>query len=241
MSGHSKWSTIKRQKAVTDSRRASLFTKLGRLISVATRAGGNDPTMNFRLRLAIDKARAANMPNDNVERAIKAGTGEGRSDLTKEVVYEGFGPGHVAVIIQAVTDNTNRTAGEIRAVFQKFGGQLGPQNSISWMFGLMAVARVPQTSVSQLDRDRFQLAIIDAGADDIQSDDDRLVIKAKSDQLGSLRTALDAQGVAGYELDLEYVPQTTVVIDEISRRQLFSFFDGLEDLSDVTNFFSNDA
>ncbi len=192
MSGHSKWSTIKRQKAVTDSRRAAVFTKLGRLIAVAARAGGGDPVMNFRLRLAIDKARAANVPNDNIERAVKAGSGEEKEGQTKEIVYEGFGPGGVAVIVNALTDNPNRTASEVRTAFAKHGGSLGGQNSVAWMFRLRGVLAIPKDALPGADREALELSVIDAGADDVREEGDVLVIECPPDRLPALRQSIES-------------------------------------------------
>lgn len=241
MSGHSKWSTIKRQKAVTDSRRAATFTKLARLISVTARSGGGDPAMNFRLRLAIDKARSANLPNDNIERAIKAGTGEGKEGQAKEVVYEGFGPGGVAVIVNALTDNPNRTAAEVRAAFTKHGGSLGGQNSVAWMFRLRGLLTIPKQSVSATDREALELAAIDAGADDVREDGRGLLIECSPDRLPILRQSLDNFARGSVDADTALAPQNTVAVDGAIAAQLHELYDALEEFPDVTSLATNEA
>ena len=239
MSGHSKWSTIKRQKAVTDSRRSAVFTKLGRLVTVAAREGGGDPAMNFKLRLAIDKAKAANVPNDNIDRAIKAGTGELRGDQTKEVLYEGFGPGRVAILVEAITDNPNRTAADMRQLFQKHGGSLGSMNTVAWMFTRKGVLRVPLSLIT--DRDNFLLEAIDIGVDDTQESDDQLVLYCPLEQMRQVQDWLMKSGKTPTSVGPEFVAGTSITIDETAEAQLFALFEELEEHPDVTNFFSNDA
>lgn len=240
MSGHSKWSTIKRQKAVTDARRSAVFTKLGRLISVAARAGGADPVMNFRLRLAIDKARAANMPNHNIERAIEAGAGSGKEGQTKEVVYEGFGPGQVAIMVQAITDNSNRTSAEVRSVFTKHGGSMGGQNSVGWMFAPKGVARISSSALAGKSTDEFELAMIDQGADDVRHEDDTLVVTTPPEKLSPLQEYLRGQNISA-EAEVELVPTTTVEVDERTQEKVYELLGALDELDDVTSVVSNDA
>src|SRR3954453_21530277 len=172
MSGHSKWSTIKRAKGITDAKRGALFTKVAREISVAARQGGGDPEANYRLRLAIEKARSVNMPADNIRRTIEKATGSGEGEQFEEIVYEGYGPGGVAVLVEAQTDNRNRTAGEIRSIFTKAGGQLAGSGAVAWQFeprGLITVSR------DGIDADEVALAAIDAGATDVDTDDEQTV------------------------------------------------------------------
>lgn len=237
MSGHSKWSTIKRQKGITDSRRSAAFTKLGRQITVAARLGGGDPAMNFRLRLAIDTAKGANLPNDNIERAIKAGTGEGKDALTKEVLYEGFGPGGVAIMVEAITDNSNRTSAEVRNVFTKHGGSMGSHNSVGWMFALQGVTRAPATNdPGRLEA--LELQLIDAGADDVRIEGDQLVIISAPEKLPALRLVLgDASDI---ESNIEYVPTTTVELDDDTRLKVHALLEALDELEDVTRVSSNE-
>lgn len=241
MSGHSKWSTIKRQKAITDSRRSAAFTKLARLISVAARVGGGDPDMNFQLRLAIDKAKAANVPNDNIDRAIKAGTGEGKEGLTKEVAYEGFGPGGVAIMLNAVTDNPNRTAAEVRTTFTKHGGSMGGHNSVAWMFELRGVIIIPPATLAATDRQTVELAAIDAGATDVREDGDTIRVECPPDRLAALRTALGRLLTGPIEADTELVAQNTVAVDEATGGQLHELCDLLADLPDVISLATNEA
>jgi YebC/PmpR family DNA-binding regulatory protein len=194
MSGHSKWSTIKRQKGVTDAKRGALFTKVAREISVAARQGGGDPDANYRLRLAVEKARSVNMPSDNIKRTIDKATGGGEADQYEEIIYEGYGPGGVAVLVEAATDNRNRTAAEVRSIFTKSGGQLAGSGAVAWQFeprGLIAVNRDDGVDV-----DEVALAAIDAGAEDVDTDDPESIgIYTSPADLERVRKALDAAGV----------------------------------------------
>lgn len=240
MSGHSKWSTIKRQKAVTDSKRSAAFTKLARLITVAARLGGGDPGMNFRLRLAIDKAKSANVPNDNIDRAIKTGTGEGKDTQTKEVLYEGFAPGGVAVMVEAITDNSNRTAAEVRGVFSKHGGSMGSQNSVGWMFQRSGVARVTLANVSHDQREQLELTLIDAGATDVRDEDDQVIAVTTPETLMRVRQAFTSAQLEA-EADIEFLPTTTVSIDAATRDKVYTLLEALDELDDVTHVYSNDV
>lgn len=240
MSGHSKWATIKRQKGVADARRSAVFTKHAKRIAAAARAGKN-PTMNFRLRLAIDRARAVNMPNENVERAIKSGSGELRGQEEKEALYEGFGPGGVALLVQALTDNPNRTAAEIRSLFTKHGGNLGSANSVAWMFQLRGILRLPPGSVPA-DLDKLQLALIDLGAEDVQLEENDLIIQTPSEKLATVRDWLRDQRYEITEADLAFIPETTVAIEnETMTQQLHHLLDALDEHDDVTTVYSNDV
>src|SRR5215211_9066076 len=192
MSGHSKWSTIKRQKGVTDAKRSALFTKVAREISVAARQGGGDPDANYRLRLAIEKARSVNMPADNIKRTIEKATGSGEAEVFEEMVYEGYGPGGVAILVEAATDNKNRTAADVRAMFAKNGGQLGGSGAVAWQFeprGIVAIAR------NGLEPDDVALLAIDAGADDVDTESDPIEVLVDSTQLEQMRLALEGGGV----------------------------------------------
>lgn len=240
MSGHSKWSTIKRQKGAADARRASVFTKYARLIAVAARQGGKDPDMNFRLRLAIDKARSVNMPNDNIERAVKSGVGELRTQQSKEALYEGFGPGRVAILAQALTDNTNRTTAELRSLFQKYGGSIGSTNSVAWMFRPGGAIRLSATDLPA-DRDAFSLELVDAGADDVNLGGDGLLITTPVDRLQTVKAWIESRRIPIQEADLEFLPTTTVAVDEPTRQRLYELLGALDDHPDVTNVFSNEV
>jgi len=239
MSGHSKWSTIKRQKAVTDSRRSAIFTKHARLITVAVRAGGADPDMNARLRLAIDKARGDNMPNSNIERAIAAGTGADRGEAMKEMSYEGFGPGGVAIVVDAITDNPNRTASDVRTIFTKHGGSLGNVNSVRWMFDTCAVLRFPIAELPP-DREGFELAAIDQGVEDIRTEDEQVVVQAAPEKLAIIRAWLESQGVTVSEASIDLVPKNTVAIDSIEAPKLHALLDALDEHQDVTHAVTNE-
>lgn len=194
--------------------------------------------MNFRLRLAIDKAKSGNVPNDNIDRAIKAGTGEGKEGLTKEMLYEGFGPGGVAVLVEAITDNSNRTAAEIRGTMNKLGGTMGGQNSVSWMFMRSGVIRLAIDNIRDKLED-IELAVIDAGATDVQTDDEHLVILCPPEQLKQVQAVLQQMDLQS-EADIEYIPTTTTTPDDAARTQLHTLLEALDSLDDVTAVISNE-
>jgi YebC/PmpR family DNA-binding regulatory protein len=237
MSGHSKWSTIKRQKGVTDAKRGALFTKVAREISVAARQGGGDPDANYRLRLAIEKARSVNMPADNIKRTIDKATGGGEAEQYEEIVYEGYGPGGVAVLVEAQTDNRNRTAAEVRSMFTKSGGQLAGSGAVAWQFeprGLISVAR------DGVDVDEVALAAIDAGADDVDTDDETIIeIYTTPGELEKVRRALEAGGVAVESAESTMVPNQRVDLDSSKARQALRLVELLEDLDDVQRVTAN--
>ena len=237
MSGHSKWSTIKRQKGVTDAKRGALFTKVAREISVAARQGGGDPDANYRLRLAMEKARSVNMPADNIKRTIDKATGGGEAEQFEEIVYEGYGPGGVAVLVEAATDNRNRTAAEVRSIFTKTGGQLAGSGAVAWQFeprGLIAVAR------DGVDPDEVALTAIDAGADDVDTEDpDTIEIYTPPGDLERVRMALDAAGVLVDSAENTMVAKQTVELDSAKARQALRLVELLEDLEDVQRVTAN--
>lgn len=236
MSGHSKWSTIKRQKGANDAKRGALFTKVAREIAVAARAGGGDPDANYRLRLAVDKARSINMPADNIKRAIERATASGEGEAYEEITYEGYGPGGVAVLVEAATDNRNRTAAEVRSIFAKAGGQLAGAGAVAWQFearGLITVAR------SGVDPDEVALAAIDAGAADVDSESDPIEIYTEPGDLQAVRTALDAAGVPVEDAESAMVPKQTAAVDADHVRKVLRLIDLLEDLDDVQRVTSN--
>jgi YebC/PmpR family DNA-binding regulatory protein len=238
MSGHSKWSTIKRQKGVTDAKRGALFTKVAREISVAARQGGGDPDANYRLRLAVEKARSVNMPSDNIKRTIDKAVGGGESEQYEEIVYEGYGPGGVAVLVEAATDNRNRTAAEVRSIFTKSGGQLAGSGAVAWQFeprGLIAVARD-----AAVDVDEVALAAIDAGAEDVDTDDPESIgIYTSPADLERVRKALDGAGVAVDSAENTMVAKQTVELDSAKARQALRLVELLEDLEDVQRVTAN--
>jgi YebC/PmpR family DNA-binding regulatory protein len=236
MSGHSKWSTIKRQKGANDAKRGALFTKLAREIITAARQGGPDPEANYRLRMAVDKARANSMPADNIKRAIERATGSGAdAEQYDEVTYEGLGPANVAVIVAAMTDNRNRTASEIRSVFNKHGGSLSP---VAWQFEQRGLISLP---LNGKDPDEVTLAAIDAGASDVAAPDaGSILVTTEPAQLEVVRRALAAAGYEAESAELSMEPTSVVAInDEPSAKQVLGFLERLEDLDDVQNVYAN--
>ena len=237
MSGHSKWSTIKRQKGVTDAKRGALFTKVAREISVAARQGGGDPDGNYRLRLAIEKARSVNMPSDNIKRTIDKATGGGEADQYEEVVYEGYGPGGVAVLVEAQTDNRNRTAAEVRSIFTKAGGQLAGSGAVAWQFEPRGLISVPRDGV---DADEVALAAIDAGAEDVDTEpDDSIEIYTSPTELERVRVTLEGAGVPVDSAESTMVARQTVELDATKARQALRLIESLEDLDDVSRVTAN--
>lgn len=236
MSGHSKWSTIKRQKGVADARRSSVFTKLGKAIVVAARLGGADPTMNFRLRLAVEKAREASMPKDNIERAIAKGSGTAEGQQLEEVAYEGFGPAGTAIIVEAVTDNRNRTVHELKTVFSKHGGTMGNENSVRWQFDRRGVLRIAAEHLPA-DRDAFALSMIEAGAEDVKDDPEGITLLTQPEALEKVKAAIGTTPVAS--ADIEYVPKTPLTLADADVQKLHSLIEILEDHADVTNVWTN--
>ena len=236
MSGHSKWSQIKRDKGVNDVKRGAIFTKMGREIAVAARAGGGDPDGNFRLRLAIEKARAANMPIDTIKRAVEKATGGGEGEQYEEIVYEGYGPGGVALLVEAATDNRNRTAAEVRSIFTKAGGQLAGAGAVAWQFEQRGVIAVP---LAGIDPDEVTLLAIDAGATDVELDSDPLEIYSEPGDLESVRKALEKAGVAVESADQAMLAKQTMTVDAVKARQNLRLVEHLEDLEDVQRVTSN--
>jgi YebC/PmpR family DNA-binding regulatory protein len=237
MSGHSKWSTIKRQKGANDAKRGALFTKLGKEIAIAARHGGGDPEANYRLRLAVDKARSVNMPADNIKRAIERATGGGDAAEFEEVVYEGYGPGGIAILVEAQTDNRNRTAAEVRAVFSKAGGQLAGSGAVAWQFEPRGVVTIPAAGS---DADDIALAAIDAGAEDVDTDDpERIYIYTTPGDLESVRSSLEAAAVAIESAEATMIAKQTVDLDPDHARKALRLVENLEDLDDVSRVTAN--
>lgn len=240
MSGHSKWSTIKHQKGAADVRRGALFTKLSRDITLAVRQGSSgDPDTNFRLRLAIDKAKSGNMPLDIVTRAIKRGSGEGGEpgEQLEEVIYEGYGPGGGAILLQAATTNRKRTASEVRAAFNKAGGSLGESGCVAWNFETRGVLTLE--IADQQRGEEVALKAIDAGADDVQVEDGIVEIYTAPDRLQQLQAALAGEGVALASAAISLVPKTTVPLNAKQAEQALRLLDNLEDLADVQKAYTN--
>jgi len=236
MSGHSKWSQIKRQKGVADSRRGQLFTKLSREIEAAVRQGGDSPEMNFRLRLAIQKARDNNMPIDNIERAIKRCVGGTEGANVIEATYEGYGPGGVAILIETLSDNRNRTISEIRNVLSRGGGSLGESGCVTWVFEPKGVITV---TAGDTEEEELTLYIIDAGAEDIKAIDGSLEVYTRPDDLEGLRKALEERDLAIVSAEVLMVPRNVVMLDEKAALQALRLLDRLEELDDVQRVFTN--
>ncbi len=237
MSGHSKWHSIKHKKGIADAKRGKIFTRHANLITIAARSGG-DPSMNPTLRLAIDNAKKENVPNSNIEKAIKRGTGEDKSAAQiEEVIYEGYGPGGTAVIVECLTDNKNRTLTNIRTIFNKSGGNLGGSGSVAYMFTRKGVITL---NIAELDPDEVELSAIDAGAEDIQREDKMMEIYCKPNELSSVCDKLKEAGFEPDNAEVQLVPNSTVQVeDEKTAQKILNFMDALEDDQDVSNVSSN--
>ena len=238
MAGHSKWSKVKRFKGAIDTKRGQIFSKLSKEISIAAKTGGGDPDSNPRLRSAIQAARAQSMPNDNVERAIKRGIGEGsEAQHFDEIVYEGYAPGGVAVIVEAATDNRNRTAAEIRSIFTKNDGNLASSGSVSYMFHKKGQITVPRAGI---DADRILELALEAGAEELTTEEDEYVMTTSHDQLYAVADALKKAGITTDGQKFTFIPDTTIPIaDEAVARQIMRLCDALEEDDDVQNVYSN--
>lgn len=237
MSGHSKWSQIKRQKGVNDARRGQVFTKLAREISVAARLGGGDPEGNFRLRLAIQRARDLNLPMENVERAVKRGAGELGGAALDEVTYEGYGPGGTAFLVQALTDNRNRTVAEIRHAFEKHGGRLGETGCVGWLFEPQGILTVSAGQEEQ--SEELAMVAIEAGAEDVQINDGSLEITTEPQRLEQVRKALEQSKAEVVSAEDVMQPKSTVYLEGKEALQALRLLDRLEDLDDVQKAFFN--
>ncbi len=236
MSGHSKWSSIKHQKGVTDARRGQLFTKLTREIIVAVRQGGSNPEVNYRLRLAIQKARGNNMPTDNIEKAIKRGSGTLEGATLVEMVLEGYGPSGVAILIQALSDNRNRTLQDVRNIFSRSGGSLGESGCVAWLFDLKGLITI---ETNDLDAEELALNAIDAGAEDVKVENNYVEIYTKPEELEMVRTTLDQKTLPIASAELSMMPKTMVELEEKAALQTLKLLDKLEGLDDVQHVFSN--
>jgi len=237
MAGHSKWANIKHKKEKEDARRGKLFTKLSRQISVAAREGGPDPAANARLRLAIEKARAVNMPMENIERAIKRGTGELEGANYEELIYEGYGPGGVAIMLEIMTDNRNRTASEVRHLFSRYGGNLGETGCVAWMFERRGLITIDRRSVQ--DEDALLLAAAEAGADDVKSNDDQFEVYTDPDVLEQAKEYLTQAGYTIASAGLTMIPKTSVQVVGEDAARLMKLLDALEDHDDVQEVYAN--
>jgi YebC/PmpR family DNA-binding regulatory protein len=236
VAGHSKWKTIKRKKAVTDARRASSWTKLIREITVAAKAGGGDPSANARLRKAIDDAKAANMPNDNIDRAVKKGTGELEGTSYDEVTYEGYGAGGTAILIEGSTDNPNRTVADIRHAFSRNSGNLGTSNSVSWMFDKKGQILIASAGIAE---DKAMEDALEAGASDFGTDGEFYVISTEPTDFHAVMDGLTAKGYAIESSEVAMVPKNVVKLDQAEAQKVLKLIDVLEELDDVSKVFTN--
>ena len=237
MSGHSKWNNIKRKKEKTDAAKAKIFTKIGREIAVVVKAGGANPNENSKLKDVIAKAKAANVPNDNIERIIKKAAGDGEANNYEELIYEGYGPSGIAVIVETLTDNRNRTAGEMRHYFDKCGGNLGQSGSVMFMFDRKGIIEIEGEGK---DEDTVMEDALEAGAEDFNFDGDVFEISTEPNDLGTVRDALEEKGYTFLSAEVQYVPQTTSAIDdEESVTKMEKLIDMLEENDDVQNIWHN--
>ena len=236
MAGHSKWKQIKHYKAAADAKRGALFTKLIREITVAARSGGGDPAGNPRLRVAIDAAKNASMPKENIERAIKKGTGELEGVDYQEITYEGYGPGGVALIVQTLTDNPNRTVAELRHKLSRGGGNLGATNSVGWMFERKGQILIDATG---LEEERALEAVLDAGAEDLRLEGDQFVVTTEPAQLHAVKGALEARALRAVEAEIAMVPKTMVRVEGKTAESLLKLLEEIEELEDVQKVWAN--
>lgn len=237
MSGHSKWANIKHKKERSDSSRGKLFTKIGREIMVAVKSGGPDPNANSRLRDVIAKAKANNVPNDTIAKSIKKASGEGNAENYDQITYEGYGPNGVAVIVETMTDNRNRTASDVRHYFDKFGGNLGTNGCVSYLFDKKGVIAIEDDGT--IDADQLMMEALEAGAEDFENEDEMFEITCDPAEFSALREALETKGYNFLQADLQMIPQTYVKIDEDKVASMEKLIDNLDDLDDVQNIYHN--
>jgi len=236
MSGHSKWSTIKHKKAATDARRGKLFTRLAREITIAAREGGGNPDVNFSLRLAIDKAKTANMPKDNIGRAIKRGTGELKGEELVEVMYEGYAPNGVALLVQVLTDNKNRAVADVRRIITRQGGTLADAGAVAWQFDRKGYIAIAPDGV---DEDTLFDVAVEAGADDVVFGDDLIEVYAELENFQAVRQALQEAGIQFEMVELAMIPKATMQLGEKETLQVMGVIEALEELDDVQQVYSN--
>lgn len=236
MSGHSKWATIKRKKGALDAKRGKIFTKLIKELTIAAREGGGDPTANPRLRLAVDNAKAANMPQDNIERAIKKATGELEGVTYHELTYEGYGPAGVAILVEVATDNKNRIVAEVRHLFSKYGGSMGENGSVAWMFDRKGVISLPKQGKSE---DDIMEIILDAGAEDLQTEEEFFEIQTPLESFEPVRKAIAEKDLSIENASLQWIAKNTVPVAGDEAEKVMKLIEALEDNDDVQNVYSN--
>lgn len=237
MSGHSKWNNIKNKKGKSDAERGKVFTKLGRELLVAVKEGGPDPASNSKLRDVIAKCKANNMPNDNIERSIKKAAGDGNTANYEDITYEGYGPNGVAIIIEAMTDNRNRTAGDVRHILDKFGGNLGTNGSVSWMFDKKGVMIVEKSS--KMSEDDLMMEAIEAGAENFEVAEDVYEITTSPEDFSKVRETLESKGIEFLDADIKMIPQNYMTLDEAATKKMNLIIENLEDLDDVQEIWHN--
>lgn len=239
MSGHSKWATTKHKKAAIDAKKGKAFTQVANMIMIAAKQGGGDPKMNFALRLAVEKAKAVNMPTANIDRAIKKGTGEGGGALIEEFTYEGYGPSGTAFLVETASDNKNRTVGEVRAAFTKHGGSLATTGSVAYLFdhkGQITLEVVDQ----KISMDEIEMAVIDSGADDFEETDDVISVYTKLNNLAQVKESLEAAGIVASDAGFEYIAKTDVHVADVDKaKSILKLIDTLEELDDVVAVHAN--
>lgn len=241
MSGHSKWATTKRQKEITDKKRGAIFSKLAKNITVSAREGGKDIETNFNLRMFVEKAKGANMPKDNIERAIKKGIGELKGEIIEKILYEAIGPDNTFFIIESLTDNKNRAVSEIRHIFFKTGGLLGGQNSVMWQFEEKGVIKIINYKLQiKNSEEEFELNLIDYGAEDIKKDDDDLIIYTKREKLQEVKEKIEKNNIKIESAEIEFIPKEIKKITEQKEiEKLQKLFEALDECDDVNNFYTN--
>lgn len=232
MAGHSKWANIKHRKQAEDIRRGKIFSKISRMITLAAREGGGDPAGNFRLRLAIEKAKAVNMPSENIQRAIKRGTGEIEGAQYEEIIYEGYAPGGVAVLLEALTDNRNRTAGDLRHLFSKHGGSLGEAGCVAWMFEKKGIITLDRSKLD-LDEDSLLELALEAGAEDVEWEDDQVLIVAAPEQFQAVQEVFTGRDLPILDAEVTMRPSNEVKLEAEDARKVLRLLEALDDLDDI--------
>jgi len=238
MSGHSKWNNIKNKKEKSDAQRGKIFTKLGREILVAVKEGGPDPSANSKLKDVIAKCKANNMPNDNIERSIKKAAGDGNLANYEDVVYEGYGPNGVAIIIEAMTDNRNRTASDVRHILDKFGGNLGATGCVGWMFDKKGVLII-ERATCKMDEEELMMEALEGGADNFESDDEFYEITSTPEDFSNVREFLEGKGIEFVEAEVKMIPQNYMALADEAARKMGLIIEKLEELDDVQEIYHN--
>jgi len=238
MSGHSKWAKIKHSKGAVDAKKSALFTKLAQAVVIAAREGGGDPDANFKLRMAMDRAKKANLPKDNIDRAIKKGTGEIKGKQIEEITYEAFGPGGTAFVVEVLTDNKNRIATNIRIIFSNHGGNLAGKNSVLWMFNRIGVIRINFDLIKE-NKEEWELKIIELGAEDFKQEEQELVIYISVDNLRKFKEMIEKEGLEIESAEIEWIAKELVDIDEKKKQKIVAIFEELENNPDVQGYYTN--